>query len=161
MWYSTTEQRIPKRLADREGVQRFQCQTPPKYMYQHNQVWNLWCVVTEKNGVSNTWWGHQMETFSALLALCVGNSPATGEFPAHRPITRSFDIFFDLRLNQGLIKQWRGLWFKTPLRSLWRHRNASQTGVLSNAIAVPTSGKSAFSYMRNASIQMHLNYNYR
>ena len=23
-----------------------------------------------------TWWCHQMETFSALLALCAGNSPA-------------------------------------------------------------------------------------
>ena len=43
-----------------------------------------------------------METFSALLALCVGNSPVTGEFPAQRPVTRSFDVFFDLRLNQQL-----------------------------------------------------------
>ena len=33
---------------------------------------------------------------SALLALCAGNSPVTGEFPAQRPVTRSFDIFFDL-----------------------------------------------------------------
>ena len=49
-----------------------------------------------------TWWRHQMETFSALLALCAGTSPATGEFPAHRPVTRSFDIFFDLRLNKHL-----------------------------------------------------------
>ena len=36
-----------------------------------------------------TWWRHQMETFSALLALCVGNSPLPGEFPAQRPVTRS------------------------------------------------------------------------
>ena len=28
------------------------------------------------------WWRHQMETFSALLALCAGNSPVNGEFPA-------------------------------------------------------------------------------
>ena len=28
-----------------------------------------------------TWWRHQMETFSALLALCAGNSPVIGEFP--------------------------------------------------------------------------------
>ena len=38
------------------------------------------------------WWRHQMETFSALLALCAGNSPVTGEFPAQRPVTRSFDL---------------------------------------------------------------------
>ena len=35
-----------------------------------------------------------METFSALLALCEGNSPVTGEFPSQRPVTRSFDAFF-------------------------------------------------------------------
>ena len=40
-----------------------------------------------------------METFSALLALCAGNSPVTGEFPAQRPVTRSFDVSFDLRLD--------------------------------------------------------------
>ena len=49
-----------------------------------------------------------METFSALLAICVGNSPMTGELPAQRPVTRSFDVFFDLRLNKRLSKQWWG-----------------------------------------------------
>ena len=29
-------------------------------------------------------WRHQMETFSALLALCVGNSPVIGEFPEQK-----------------------------------------------------------------------------
>ena len=33
-----------------------------------------------------------METFSALLAICAGNSPVSGEFPAQRPVTRSFDV---------------------------------------------------------------------
>ena len=51
------------------------------------------------------WWRHQMEAFSALLAICAGKSPVTGEFPAQRPVTRSFDIFFDLRLNKRLSKQ--------------------------------------------------------
>ena len=46
-----------------------------------------------------------METFSALLALCAGNSPVTGEFPLQRPVTRSFDVFFDLCLNKWLSKQ--------------------------------------------------------
>ena len=40
-----------------------------------------------------------MKTFSALLAHCAGNSPVTGEFPSQRPVTRSFDISFTLRLN--------------------------------------------------------------
>ena len=64
-----------------------------------------------------------METFSALLAICVGNSPVPGEFPAQRPVTRSFDVFFDLRPNKQLSKQWWGWWFETPSWSLWRHRN--------------------------------------
>ena len=46
-----------------------------------------------------------METFSALLAICVGNSPVSGESFLQRPVTRSFDIFFDLRLNERLSKQ--------------------------------------------------------
>ena len=64
-----------------------------------------------------------METFSSLLALCVGNSPVTGEFPAQKPVTQSFDVFFDLPLNKRLNKQSWGWWFETPSRSLWRHCN--------------------------------------
>ena len=40
------------------------------------------------------WWRHQMETSSALLSLCAGNSPVTGEFPSKRLVTRSFDVLF-------------------------------------------------------------------
>ena len=72
---------------------------------------------------TTTWWHHQMESFSALLALCAGNSPVSGEFPAQRPVTRSFDVFFDQRLNKRLNKQSWGWWFETPSRSLWRHHN--------------------------------------
>ena len=64
-----------------------------------------------------------METFSALLSICAGNSPVTGEFPAQRPVTRSFDVFFDLRLIKRLSKQSWGWWFETPWRPLWRHCN--------------------------------------
>ena len=67
------------------------------------------------------WWRHQMKTFSALLALCARNSLVTGEFPAQRPVTRSCEVFFDLRLNKRLSKQSWGWWFETPWRPLWRH----------------------------------------
>ena len=70
-----------------------------------------------------SWWRHQMEIFSALLAICAGNSPVPGEFPAQRRVTRSFDVFFDLRPNKGLNKQSWGWWFETPSCSLWRHCN--------------------------------------
>ena len=64
-----------------------------------------------------------METFSALLAIYAGNSPGTGEFPAQRPVTRSFDVFFDVRLIKRLSKHLRGWWFETLSHPLWGHRN--------------------------------------
>ena len=70
-----------------------------------------------------TWWRHQMETFSALLAICAGNSPVSGELPAQRPVTRSFDVFFDRRLNKRLSKQWWDWWFETLSGPLCRHWN--------------------------------------
>ena len=69
------------------------------------------------------WWRHQMEIFSTLLAICAENSPVPGEFPAQRPVTRNFDVFFDLRPNKRLNKQWWGWWFETISHPLWRHRN--------------------------------------
>ena len=69
-------------------------------------------------------WRHQMETFSALLAISAGNSPVPGEFPTQRPVTLSFDVFFDLRLNKRLSKQLWGWWFESQSSSLWRNRDA-------------------------------------
>ena len=63
------------------------------------------------------------ETYSALLVLCAGNSPVTGEFPSQRPVTRSFDDFFELRLNKRLSEQSRCWWFETPSGSVWRDFN--------------------------------------
>ena len=65
-----------------------------------------------------------METFSELLAICPGNSSVTGEFPAQRPATRSFDVSFGLRLNKRLSKQSWGWWVGTSSRQLWRHCQA-------------------------------------
>ena len=74
-------------------------------------------------GILSSWWRHQMETFSALLGICAGNLPVTGEFPAQRPVTRSFDVFFVMRLNKRFSKQWGGWLFETPSLPLWRHSN--------------------------------------
>ena len=67
-----------------------------------------------------TWWCHQMETLSAWLALGESNSPITGEFPSQRPVKRSFDVFFDLRLNKRLSIQSRRRLFETLSSPLWR-----------------------------------------
>ena len=71
--------------------------------------------------LSYSWWRHRMETFSAPLAFCAGNSPVTGASPSRMPVTRSFSVFFDLRLNKRLSKQLRRRGFETPSCSLWRH----------------------------------------
>ena len=60
-----------------------------------------------------------METFSALLAICAGNSPVPGEFPTQRPVTRSFDVFFDLRPNKRLY--WVNNDEAGDLRRHWAH----------------------------------------
>ena len=82
-----------------------------------------WTLLWSTNELRNMKTSSNGETFSALLAICAGNSPVTGEFPAQRPVTRSFDVFFDLRLNERLSKQLWGWWFETPSRPLWRHSN--------------------------------------
>ena len=68
----------------------------------------------------------KMEIFSALLAICAGNSPVSSEFPPHRPVTHSFDVFFDLHQNKWLSKQSWGWWFEMLSHPLCRHRNAIQ-----------------------------------
>ena len=93
--------------------------------------WNSVCVQKFVTGITQNlerspdiyaWWRHQMETniFRVTGLLC---GEFTGEFPSQRPVTRSFDVFFGLRLNKRLSKQSWGWWFETPLCSLWRHRN--------------------------------------
>ena len=84
-------------------------------MSYDDKIWQI--------SITEWWWRHQMEAFSALLAICVGNSPVPGEFPAQRPVMRSFDVFFDLRLNKRLSKQSWGWWFETLWRPLWCHCN--------------------------------------
>ena len=69
------------------------------------------------------WWHHQMETFYALLAICAGNSLVTVESSTQRPMTGSFDVFFDLLVNKRLNKQSWGWRFDTPSRPLRRHYN--------------------------------------
>ena len=83
------------------------------------------------------WWRHQMETFSALLALCAANSPVTGEFLAQRPVTRTFEVFFDLCRDRRLSKQSWGWWYGMISRPLWRHCNARRR--LSVTLAIWTS----------------------
>ena len=88
----------------------------------------------ENHGIS--WWRHQLGIFSTLPALCEGNLPVTGGFPSQRPVARSFDVLFYLRLNTRLCKQSRRWWFETPSRALWRHHNVWLNCVNSQGLIV-------------------------
>ena len=83
------------------------------YMYI---IWQ-WVKIKTQDDVIK--WKH----FPRYWPFCAGNSPVTGEFPSQRPVTRCFDIFFDLRPNKHLSEQSWGWWFETPSCPLWRQCN--------------------------------------
>ena len=82
-----------------------------------------------------TWWRHQMETISTLLALCAGDSPFTGEHPSDRPVTRSFGVFIDVwtngwanSLDAGDLRRHRAQYDVTVMRSLLAKCHQQQRG---------------------------------
>ena len=103
-----------------------------------------------------SWWRHLMETFSALLPICAGHSPVPGEFPSQRPVTRSFDVYFDLRLNKRLSKQSWGWWFETLSRPFIRQCNEPQ-GQYRNEISWVVNYVSS---LRKRNLNMMKSYNY-
>ena len=63
-------------------------------------------------------------TIFRVIGLWDGNPPITSGLPSQRSVTRSFDVFYHLRMNKRVSKQSRRRWFETPLCSLWRLCNA-------------------------------------
>ena len=98
-----------------------------KHIQKETFVWNgvapMKRLAYNENIIAR--WRHRMETFSSLPTLCEGKPLLTGEILSQRPVTRSFDVFFDQRLKNQLSKQSRRRWFATPSRSLWRRCNGS------------------------------------
>ena len=78
-----------------------------------NKEWNVFIA----------WWRHQIDAISAVSTLW--NPPVADGFPSHRPVTRNFDVFVDVRVNKRLRKQSRCRWFETPWCSWWRHCNGA------------------------------------
>ena len=87
-----------------------------------NIMTSLWYCEWSAEWVYGMMMSSNGNIFHVTGHLC-GEFTGPGEFPAQRPVTRSFDVFFDLRLNKWLSKQWRGWWFETLSRPLWRHHN--------------------------------------
>ena len=103
-----------------------------------------------------------MTSSNGSIFLVTG--PLCGEFtghrwiPAQRPVTRSFDVFFDLRLNKGLNKQSWGWWFETPLGSLSRHCNDYR--LLPFTLIFTLIWKFVFVKIRSLEIQLYVNMEY-
>ena len=94
-------------------------------------------------------------TFSALLALCAGN--------AQRPVTRSFDVFFELRLIKRLSKHSPGWWFKTLSRPFWRHCNVLEIrgGVAKQLSSVEYNSTFFFKYWKYLIVSYYIQVWYR
>ena len=89
------------------------------------------------------WWRHDMETFSALLAICAGNLPVTDEFPSQRPVTRGALIFSlinvwtngcvnnrdagDLRRHRAYYDVNIMIWVEFPQHPSWRSSESVQS----------------------------------
>ena len=86
-----------------------------------DKIWNWQRQSWHQENFYIPWWHHLMGTFSTILTLCEENLLVTGGFPSERPVTQSFDVFFDLRLNNRLSKQSGCQWFEMPSCSLWHH----------------------------------------
>ena len=87
-----------------------------------------------------------MEILFALLALCAGNSPVTGEFPSQRPVTRIFGVFFNLRLNKR--------WLVTPSHSLWSRQLSMLPGTLKMVVGFIISVSVSAKYQRNMDLKV-------
>ena len=107
MWYWTvTVKQCSMILTHRENTNLGNSYNSP-----HSSSWVIDCITmtTSSNG----------NIFRFTGPLC-GEFTGPGEFPAQRPVTRSFDVCFDLRPNKWLSKQSWGWWFETLSWSLWR-----------------------------------------
>ena len=90
---------------------------------------------TNKNILRDAMWSRICPVELSMMMSSNGNilhvtGHLSGEFTGHRwiplkrAVTRSFDVFVDLRLNGWLSKQSWGWWFETPPSPSWRHCNA-------------------------------------
>ena len=103
-WWSRSHHDSPNRQYHVEWpVKRFLSLS--LWFHRADGVRHPYYIMTSSNG-----------NISALGSLYEGNPPMTGGFPSQRPVTRSFDIFFNLRTNKQLSKQSRRRWFEPPLR---------------------------------------------
>ena len=94
----------------------------PTFHTETHIYWN-WTHTVQSMFLSMIMMTSSNENIFRVTGPLCGEFTGPGEFPAQRRVTRSFDVFFDLRLNKRLSKQPWGWWFETPSWSLWCHCN--------------------------------------
>ena len=100
----------------------------PVSIIKHDSSEYAWIVTTDHSRLVSTWWRNRMETFSALRALCGGNSPVTGEFPSQRPVPRALMV--------SSICAWTNGWVNNrDAGDLRSHRAQYDVTVMSQKIA--------------------------
>ena len=147
---NTNACRNPGDLSPKSWYPKYDCKFLKYKRLDHNELFGIYhdstvvkacatyCVVVEslESQIQRVWLSHvtytDMKTvrmtssngniFRVTGHLC-GEFTGPGEFSTQRPVTRSFDVFFDLRLNKRVSKQSWGWWFETLSRPLWRHCN--------------------------------------
>ena len=98
--------------------------------YRHSQYCKFYPVTTLesgdrfKNALTNSMMTSSNGNIFRVTGPLCGEFTGPGEFPTQRPVTRSFDVFFDLHPNKRLSKQWRCWWFEAQTHPLWRQCNA-------------------------------------
>ena len=80
--------------------------------FEAKQLWRIWVNISHGSTRINLTclipWYNKAQQKHCMMTSSNGNifpvtgplSPVPGEFPAQRPVTRSFDIFFDLHFNK-------------------------------------------------------------
>ena len=86
---------------------------------------NICIMMTSSNG----------NIFRVTGHLC-GEFTGPRWIPRTKAMTRSFDVFFDLRPNKRPSKQWWGWWFETPSNPLWRHCNVETAAWAGDSLTV-------------------------
>ena len=101
-----------------------------KFCIKH-MLGELWINNIRSSNVIYSMMTSSNENIFRVTGHLCGESTGPRWIPVQRPVTRSFEVFFDLHPNKRLSKQWWGWWFETPSSPLWRHRNAKYISFLS------------------------------
>ena len=121
------------------------CQTRKTLTTLPVQLESVSCNCFEENMMTSS----NGNIFRVTGPLC-GEFTGLGEFPTQRPVTWSFDVFFDLRLNKQLSKQPWGWWFETLSWSLWRQCNVDHVMAIPYYITTASHGRHGVSKTGNS-----------